>query len=91
MNDVEGSNERRFVLVACTSQATFNTSSIVQKSNKKKDKNKYLCNYYKKFIHGAQDCKNKAINLKQKNHTKEVATIAKQTFYATIIILEKNS
>jgi hypothetical protein len=91
MNDVEGSNERRFVLVARTSKATFNTSSIDQKSNKKKDKNKYLCNYYKKFIHGAQDCKNKVVDLKQKNHTKEVAIIAKQTFYATTTTLEKKS
>jgi hypothetical protein len=75
--DAKVSNEGRFALVARMSKVTFRTSSVDQKSNKKKDKKKYMYNYNKKFIHGAQDCKNKAVDLKQKDHTKEVATIAK--------------
>jgi hypothetical protein len=90
MKDAKVSNEGRFAIVVCMSKTTFHTSSVDQKSNKKKDKKKYLCNYNKKFIHGAQDCKNKEIDLKQKDHTKEVATIAKQTFYATTTLDKKS-
>jgi hypothetical protein len=88
--EVEGSNDGGSALVACTSRAISNFS-VDQKPIVKKDKKKDLCNYCKKTRHWARDYKKKANDLKEKDHTKEMATIVEQTFSATMNELENKT